>query len=167
MVGNIIFVEYGRTNFVANIIFAWYIFVMIKTRQRLYFKGNIKKLTSKLNIFIIDIENNTDILHLINERYNVILYNNKISINKDSKSKYTKIGKIKNGEIYAKNITCLEEKIYYLLYISDIVIVGKVVNIKEALAIIDIALSSGKEIICIKNKGYLSNKLIRDGAIGI
>ena len=59
----------------------------------------------------------------------------------------------------------IEEIIYHLMKISDVILVGKITKIKEALDIIDMGLALGKEIICIKNSGYVANNLIKDGAI--
>lgn len=51
---------------------------------------------------------------------------------------------------------------------ASVVIVNKVYNIKRGLEIIDFALNSGIEILCIKNnfakEHYVSNYLIKDGA---
>lgn len=52
---------------------------------------------------------------------------------------------------------------------AKVILVNKVVNVKEALEIIDFALSIGIEVVCIKNnfakEYYVCNYLIKDGAI--
>lgn len=52
---------------------------------------------------------------------------------------------------------------------ANVVIVNKVHNVRQALDIVDFALSQGIEIICIKNsfakEYYVSNYLIQNGAI--
>lgn len=52
---------------------------------------------------------------------------------------------------------------------ANVVIVNKVHDIRQALDIVDFALSRGKEIICIKNsfakEHYVCNYLIQNGAI--
>ena len=49
-----------------------------------------------------------------------------------------------------------------------VVIVNRVFNVKQALDIVDFALNSGIEVICIKNKfakeHYVCNHLIKEGA---
>lgn len=51
---------------------------------------------------------------------------------------------------------------------TNVVIVNKVHNIRQALDIVDFALNQGKEIICIKNtfakEHYVCNYLIQNGA---
>lgn len=51
---------------------------------------------------------------------------------------------------------------------AHVVIVNKVHNVRQALDIVDFALSQGKEIICIKNnfakEHYVCNYLIQNGA---
>lgn len=58
-----------------------------------------------------------------------------------------------------------------MIFKCQVVIMAKVINIKEALNIADIALHNGIEIICIKqpyNKcGFVSNLLIKEGAISV
>ena len=54
------------------------------------------------------------------------------------------------------------------LSFADVIIVSRVCNVKEGLAIVDFALMQGKEVICIKHRyakeSYLSNYLIQNGA---
>jgi len=51
---------------------------------------------------------------------------------------------------------------------ANVVIVNKVYNVKQALDIVDFALSKGKEVLCVKNnfakEHYVCNYLIRNGA---
>ena len=63
----------------------------------------------------------------------------------------------------------IERKVYINnLTLSDVVVVDKAVNVREALDIVDFALMQGKEILCFKNEfkkeNYVSNYLIQDGA---
>jgi hypothetical protein len=64
---------------------------------------------------------------------------------------------LKERRVYVNNLT-----------LADVVIVDKALNIRKSLDIVDIALMSGKEIICFKNEfareNYVSNYLIKDGA---
>ena len=68
-----------------------------------------------------------------------------------------------NKYVIQNDITMLSE--------CNIVIVGLVQNIREALDIIEIALQYGIEIICIKQKfckeSYVCNLLIKEGALYI
>ena len=51
---------------------------------------------------------------------------------------------------------------------ASVIIVNKVYNVRQALDVIDYALSLGKEILCIKNsfakEHYVCNYLIKNGA---
>ena len=63
----------------------------------------------------------------------------------------------------------IERKVYInSLTLADVVVVDKVINIREGLDRIDFALMQGKEILCFKNEfkkeNYVSNYLIKDGA---
>lgn len=136
---------------------------MIKTKKQLYYTGKLQNLNSKLNIFILELNKNKDIAYLLDKKWNVIWYTETVN-KKEDKNKYVEIAKISNNKLYAFNCNNIEEIQYYLLSMSDVIIVGRIANIKEALEFIDIALSQGKEIVCIKNSGYVANKLIKDGA---
>lgn len=161
------FVETGRTKFLAKFNLPWYIFLMLKTKKQLYYCGDIQKFKAKLNVFVIEIDRNKDVAFLLNNKWNVIWYISKIDENKILNNKYLKIADVARSEIYIDKNSCIEEILYYLINISDVVVVGRVNKIKEALDLIDIALSKGKEIICIKNSSYIANKLISDGANGV
>lgn len=137
---------------------------MVRTKKQLYYIGKIEELNKRLNIFIIELDKNKDIAKAIDKRFNVVWYISKIEKN-DANKKYINIAKISKGNIYINNNASIEEIIYHLMKISDVILVGKITKIKEALDIIDMGLALGKEIICIKNSGYVANKLIKDGAI--
>ena len=137
---------------------------MVRTKKQLYYIGKIEELNKRLNIFIIELDKNKDIAKAIDKRFNVVWYINKIEKDNANK-KYIKIAKVSKGNIYINNNASIEDIIYHLMKISDVILVGKITKIKEALDIIDMGLSLGKEIICIKNSGYVANKLIKDGAI--
>lgn len=137
---------------------------MVRTKKQLYYIGKIEELNKRLNIFIIELDKNKDIAKAIDKRFNVVWYISKIEKNNVNK-KYINIAKISKGNIYINNNASIEEIIYHLMKISDVILVGKITKIKEALDIIDMGLALGKEIICIKNSGYVANKLIKDGAI--
>ena len=98
-------------------------------------------MNNKLNIYIIELENNKEILNYISKRFNII-------------------------KIY--NYSKLEE---YIEKVIDVIIVAKVKNINMGIQIVDQALLYGKEIICIKGnyekEWYLSRHLSKDGAITI
>lgn len=78
------------------------------------------------------------------------------------------IESISNKELYyylkQKHIIVTKRK----LNEASVVIVNKVHNIREALDIVDFALSQGIEVICIKNsfskEHYVCNYLIQNGA---
>lgn len=162
-----LYVESCRTKFLAKLKCTCYIFLMIKTKKQLYYVGDIQKLKQKLNIFVIELYRNKDIAIFLNNKYNVIWYVTKTDEGEKSNRNFFKIADIAKGEIYINKNICMEEIIYRLLNISDVVVVGRVSKIKEALDIIDEALSKGKEVVCLKNSGYLADKLINDGAKGV
>ena len=135
---------------------------MIRTKKQLYYAGKVENTNKRLNIFILELDKNKEIANILASRFNVIWYIN--NINKNDKAMYINIAEVSTGSIYINKNTCIEEVMYYLMKISDVIVVGKIEKIKEALDIIDIGLSMGKEVVCIKNSGYLANKLINDGA---
>ncbi len=139
---------------------------MVRRKKQLYYIGKIEELNKRLNIFILELDKNKEIANAIDKRFNVIWYITKIEKDNANK-KYINIAKISKGNIYIRNNASIEEIIYYLMKNSDVIIVGKITKIKEALDIIDMGLALGKEIICIKNSGYVANNLIKDGAIYI
>lgn len=98
-------------------------------------------MNNKLNVYIIEIENNEEILNCINKRVNII-----------------------------KTYSYIELE-QYIEKVIDVVIVAKIKNINVGLQIVDQALLYGKEIICIKGSyekdSYLSRHLSKDGAITI
>lgn len=98
-------------------------------------------MNNKLNIYIIELENNKELLNYISTRFNVIKTYN-----------------------YAK----LEK---YIEKVIDVIIIAKVTNIERGIQIVDHALSCGKEVVCIRGtfekKWYLSRHLSKDGAITI
>lgn len=98
-------------------------------------------MNNKLNVYIIEIENNKEILNCINKRVNIIKTYGYVQLEQ------------------------------YIKEVIDVVIVAKVKNINVGLQIVDQALLYGKEIICIKGNyekdSYLSRHLSKDGAITI
>lgn len=61
-----------------------------------------------------------------------------------------------------KNIWCSD------VYKADVIVIDRVINIRNGLDIVDQMLMLGKEVICIKNKFgkeyYVCNHLIKEGA---
>ena len=74
-----------------------------------------------------------------------------------------------NSDIH--NYLQVKYNITYNIYDANVVIVGKVINVPLAFDMVDFALDSGKEIICIKGffskENYVSSNLIKNGATWI
>lgn len=142
---------------------------MIKNKNNLiYFKGNKNNLKSKLNVYILDMWLNKDVLKIVDKKYSILNYN--IS-NKNiviQQEEYYKIADIGKGELYLNKKIPPKYIPVILFFLADVIIVGRVSNINLGLDVVDMALTKGKEIICISgNSGkswYLSRHLIKDGA---
>lgn len=94
-----------------------------------------------LNIYVLDIHLNIDLKKYLQIKYNVLKTDEKYN-----NSKFNFINQ------------------------ADVILVSNVKNISEGLEIIDIALSMGKEIVCVMdklNENYLAYILKKDGAISI
>lgn len=145
---------------------------MKKDRNKiLFYTGDINRIKSKLNIYVLEQELNKDIISSISNKYNIINYNINRDIIKLGNIEYYKIAEISGGMLYLKR-TIPERYIPVILYtLVDVIIVGRVKKVSLGLEIIDMALIDGKEIICVCGKGgklwYLSRHLANDGAIVI
>lgn len=140
-----------------------------KKDEKLIAGEDITRIKGKLYVFVVEPENNLEILKILRDKYNVVTQTSDDKMLFINNTKYYKCCELcGKGEMYSIQNQDKVDNLLSLIHLCHVIVIGKVKNIKVALEIVDETLATGREIICIRDsfskENYMSNYLIKNGA---